>query len=99
MDKEIGNYVGVPASWAMDEFGFQVLLAFPEALGLYQVGTSVTSKVWRDVDLRLILAGEDWDAMGFGGPTDFNPKWRAICWAFCCLGREMTGLPIDFQIQ
>lgn len=94
-----GDYVGVPAAWALDEFAFQALLAFPEALGIYQVGTSVVSKTWRDVDLRLILSDEDWAAYGFEGPTAYNPKWRALCWAFSCLGRSITGLPIDFQIQ
>ena len=28
-----------------------------------------------------------------------SPKYAAIVLAFCALGKEMTGLPIDFQIQ
>jgi hypothetical protein len=57
--------------------------------------------VWRDVDVRLMLADEVYAAMGFGAPADShsNPRWMAMCAAFSALGKQMTGLPIDFQIQ
>ena len=67
----------------------------------YQVGSSLTDKSWRDVDVRLILPDEEYAAMGFGVPDNCqsNEKWVALVRAFCALGREITGLPIDFQIQ
>lgn len=39
--------------------------------------------------------------MGLGDPLrgPNNGKWVALCMAFSALGKEMTGLPIDFQIQ
>ena len=39
--------------------------------------------------------------MGFGDPerTHNNAKWVAFTLAFSALGKQMTGLPIDFQIQ
>ena len=32
-------------------------------------------------------------------PNRLNGKWAAMCMAFSALGKELTGLPIDFQIQ
>jgi 16S rRNA A1518/A1519 N6-dimethyltransferase RsmA/KsgA/DIM1 with predicted DNA glycosylase/AP lyase activity len=66
----------------------------------YQVGSSLTSKTWRDVDVRLILPDDEF-AERFGAPrsAEINPKLAAITLAFAALGSQMTGLPIDFQIQ
>jgi hypothetical protein len=67
----------------------------------YQVGSSLHSKQWRDVDVRLILPDEEF-ADRFGGrdrSAETNPKLAAITLAFAALGQQMTGLPIDFQIQ
>ena len=96
--------MGMPHSIALDEYGSQVWWAFGEVP--YLVGSALEAKDgWRDVDVRLILDDEEWDRLGLG-PTVLegalplgSGKWRALCWAFSLLGREMTGLPIDFQIQ
>lgn len=68
----------------------------------YLVGSAIYGKEWRDVDVRLLLPdeeftrrfGEDW-AKGLS----WGYAWEMTCWAFALLGRELTGLPIDFQIQ
>ncbi|SHN20580.1 hypothetical protein [Cryptosporangium aurantiacum] len=66
----------------------------------YQVGSSITSKDWRDVDVRLILPDDEFAAM-FGEiqSAEVNVKLAAVSLAFAALGQAMTGLPIDFQIQ
>lgn len=91
--------VGMPAELKLHEFGSHVWSAFGEIP--YHVGSSLESKQWRDVDVRLILSDEKWKEYEFGNPESVlsNGKWVAFCLAFSALGREMTGLPIDFQIQ
>lgn len=91
--------VGMPANLLLHEFGSQVWHAFGHPP--YHVGSSLTSKQWRDVDVRLILPDDEYEAMGLGKPgmPSFNGKWVALCLAFSALGKQMTGLPIDFQIQ
>lgn len=93
--------VGMPATLALDEFGAVVRDAFGDFP--YHVGSSLTRKRgWRDVDVRLILSDDQFTAMGFGPPSlgdHHNARWVAMSRAFSVLGREMTGLPIDFQIQ
>jgi len=92
--------VGMPGYLLLQEFGSQVWHAFGEPP--FHVGSSLTQKSgWRDVDVRLILRDEVYALMGLGKPNfPFrNGKWVALCLAFSALGKEMTGLPIDFQIQ
>ena len=91
--------VGMPATEWLDEFGSMVWSAFGEPP--YLVGSALTGKKgeWRDVDVRLILDDEEWEKWGFGNPIRPNDKWRAHIMAFAELGKRMTGLPIDFQIQ
>lgn len=68
----------------------------------YQVGSSLTRKRdWRDVDVRLILPDDEFTRY-FGDAT--MPGWdapRLHMWnlAWTMLGKSLTKLPIDFQIQ
>lgn len=92
--------VGMPQDLLLHEFGSQVWFAFGHVA--YHVGSSLTNKSgWRDVDVRLLIPDEEWDAMGLGDPdqTHQNGKWVALTLAFSVLGKQMTGLPIDFQLQ
>ncbi len=91
--------VGMPESLWLDEFGSQVWAAF--GTPAYLVGSALKGKQWRDVDVRLILDDEEYARMGLGDPKDAhrNGKWVALVLAFSALGKLMTELPIDFQIQ
>jgi len=94
--------IGMPASLYLQDFGQLVTDAFGEIP--YHVGSSLASNgrpSWRDVDVRLILDDARYEADGYGDPEfpHCNAKWVAMVKAFTALGRQMTGLPIDFQIQ
>lgn len=92
--------VGMPQALRLAQFGDDVRAAFGEVA--YHVGSSLMQKDgWRDVDVRVLLSDEDWDAQGFGPSRDVhtNAKWRAITLAWSAYGRALTGLPIDFQLQ
>jgi hypothetical protein len=90
--------VGFPDILYLQEFGSLVWFAFDEIP--YHVGSSLTQREWRDVDVRVLLADDIYEEM-FGPPDQSHQsgKWRALCQAFSALGEKMTGLPIDFQIQ
>lgn len=90
---------GMPAALYLEDFGAVIHDAFGEYP--YHVGSSLKGKQFRDVDVRLILDDAVYEAMGFGDParTHMNAKWVALVKAFSALGTQMTGLPIDFQIQ
>lgn len=94
--------LGMPASLYLQDFGQLVYDAFGDIP--YHVGSSLVSNSkpsWRDVDVRLILDDDRYAADGYGDPErpHDNAKWVAMVKAFSMIGRQMTGLPIDFQIQ
>lgn len=95
----VKSRVGMPAQLHLHRFGQMVREAFGEIP--YWVGSSLDSSTWRDVDVRLMLSDEDYAKEGFGDPKrpHENAKWSATCAAWSALGLQMTGLPIDFQIQ
>ncbi len=91
--------VGMPQDILLDDFGCKVYEAFGRDPHL--VGSALHGKKYRDVDIRLILTDEEYEALNLGDPVRglFNSKWRSLCLAYSALGESMTGLPIDFQIQ
>lgn len=95
--------MGMPAGLYLEEFGRIVADAFDATP--YHVGSSVPGHEragqYRDVDVRVLLDDDVYAAMGFGDPErpHLSAKWVALVMAFSELGRRMTGLPIDFQIQ
>lgn len=91
--------VGMPHALLLDEFGSQVWSAFGEPP--YLVGSALYGKVWRDVDVRLILPDDEYEAWELGDPKHphQNARWISFVLAYSALGKAMTGLPIDFQIQ
>jgi hypothetical protein len=93
--------VGQPQGMLLNEFGERLRAVFDEVA--YQVGSSLGEKTvgWRDVDVRVMLDDETWEAMKLGSPANphDNRKWRALCIVFSDYGRHLTGLPIDFQLQ
>lgn len=61
----------------------------------YLVGSVAERADYRDVDLRVILADEDFDHWFCGRVM----LWSLVCRAISHYLRNATGLPIDFQIQ
>lgn len=89
---------GMPQGIWLNKFGVIVEDYF--GYEPYHVGSSLTSKEWRDVDVRLILPDDEFDArFGKRRLNYIDPKFAAITLAFASLAKEMTGLPVDFQIQ
>lgn len=66
--------------------------------GPYLVGSAQdrTSKPGSDVDIRLILIDEHYDSLMAGTPEGFATLLDFALGAYL---RELTGLPIDFQVQ
>jgi hypothetical protein len=88
----------MPAGIWLNKFGVIVQDYFGHVA--YHVGSSLSSKEWRDVDVRLMLPDDEFDELfGVVKSSEVNPKLAAITLAFSALGSQMTGLPIDFQIQ
>jgi hypothetical protein len=90
--------VGFPASIKLYSiFGRFLSDAFGVTCA-YHVGSSLMNKAWRDVDVVVLLEDEDFEKL-FGEKTPTGAKWEAYCIAFSALGKDVTGLPVDFKVQ
>lgn len=71
---------------------------FPFGSGPYLVGSvqERTAGPSSDVDIRLILADKNYDRLMKGTPDGFA---TLLDFALSAYLRELTGLPIDFQVQ
>jgi hypothetical protein len=88
--------VGGPGWKLLNIFGSFVWDAFGTLP--YLVGSASRSKEWHDVDVRLLLDDDAYEAW-FGKPRNPDDKRAAMELAFSVFGERLTGLPIDFQIQ
>lgn len=84
------SYLTRPQLWALDE----ACHALPrQALGTsYLVGSVMRRPDFRDVDVRMMLDDETYDAL----PGD---AWRFFGFVTSRHLAAVTGLPVDFQIQ
>ena len=92
----------MPAHFYLHQFGSLVRDVFDATP--YHVGSSLTGKVWRDVDVRVMLDKAGWDRFigegkDEGGPMPNGSRRAVLEMAFDALGKHITGLPIDFQVQ
>ena len=96
--KKVG-FIGMPAYMYLDIFGDLIFDTFGHVP--YLVGSSTERADFRDVDVRMIVPDEEYKSMGIGDFNELrtNKRWAALCLAFSELGKKVTGLSIDFQIQ
>lgn len=91
--------VGMPALLHLHEFGRVVHQAFRHYP--YLVGSALTTKTPRDIDVRLVLPLSEYQAL-VGPPSECGQpgtRWAAFAVAFSALAAQMTGKVVDFQIQ
>jgi hypothetical protein len=88
-DRRRATALGPHDIFLLDSWGNQLLDAFDEMP--YLVGSVARAdEHWRDVDLRML------DALGL---DDRPLARRTLNVALTLWGRQVTGLPVDFQMQ
>lgn len=69
----------------------------------YLVGSALERRDYRDVDIRLILADEEFDVRfptaAKLGTYSYDPLWSLVCSSIALWLSQQSGLPVDFQIQ
>lgn len=77
----------------LDDWGANLRRMFPGYGGPYLVGSALTTADHRDVDVRLMLDDPEYEALASAVLlADLN--LTVSLW-----GQQVTGLPIDFQVQ
>ncbi|WP_199170525.1 hypothetical protein [Caulobacter sp. FWC2] len=96
------TYIGAPACFALESACQDINRAFG-GFGCYLVGSALERPDWRDVDVRLIMDDEEFDAefphTMKNGTWEFDPKWILLTVAISERLSKLTGLPVDFQFQ
>ncbi len=92
------GYLPAHAQFLLDQACVAIGWAFDSTP--YLVGSSLTRADYRDVDVRVILDDEVYARM-FPGPghQGTQPLWSLLSSAISLQLQQMTGLPVDFQIQ
>ena len=97
-----GIDTGAPEGFELELACQQLNQAF-DGFGCYLVGSALERPDWRDIDVRLIMGDEEFDAL-FPGcrerhTWEFNPRWLIMTISITEWLRKRTGLPVDFQFQ
>lgn len=91
-------HLSAPELDRLDHAALIVRHAFEEVP--YLVGSCLERPDYRDVDVRLIMDDEDYDALFTGqGKQRANPLWSLLCASISEYLNRLTDLPIDFQFQ
>jgi hypothetical protein len=93
-----GGYLPAHAHFLLDQACVAVGWAFDSTPFL--VGSSLTRGDYRDVDVRVVLDDDVYDRW-FPGPGHqaTQPLWSLLASAISLQLGQMTGLPVDFQVQ
>lgn len=97
------SYVGSPACFALELACKPINAAFG-GFGCYLVGSALERDDWRDIDVRYIMADDEFKtefpAINMKAHTwEFDPKWILLSTGMAAYLSKATGLPVDFQFQ
>lgn len=94
------SHVGAPAIFALEQECRKINEAFG-GYGCYLVGSSLARPDWRDVDVRFIMADDDFATLfpDAGMYWEQDTRWLLLTVSISERLSKVTGLPIDFQIQ
>lgn len=93
-------YIGAPACFALELECRHICDAF-DGYGCYIVGSCLERPDWRDVDVRFIMSDDAFKSLfpSAGRHWEHDSRWLLITTSISQRLSNVTGLPIDFQIQ
>jgi hypothetical protein len=90
-----GNFLPAPHAYRLDQAVLPLVSAFGQCI--YQVGSSLHTRDYRDVDVRAILSDEQFARLFPNGNLD--ALLSVMTTAISAQLSLASGLPIDFQFQ
>jgi len=94
------SHIGAPQCFALELACRDICDAF-NGYGCYVVGSALERSDWRDVDVRFIMADEDFARLfpDAGSHWEHDTRWLLLTISISERLSKLTGLPIDFQFQ
>lgn len=97
--KERAHFLPADSLFGLHGTAHEVMRAYPESYGVFLVGSCITRKDYRDVDVRCILPDDEFEALFPKGEDGLRPRFMLTCLSLSAWFRHVTGLPVDFQFQ
>jgi len=92
------SFVGCPEQFKLNHACMAIVAAYGSHV--YQVGSSLKKRDYRDVDVRCMLPDEQFEKLfGESGCTVYNARLSLLNCAISDLLASQTGLAVDFQFQ
>lgn len=94
-------YIGAPHVFALTQACQDLGRAF-DSYGIYVVGSALQRPDFRDVDVRMIMADEDFAILfpdAGESSWEFDQRWLWLTISISERLSKLTGLPVDFQFQ
>lgn len=93
------SYIPPEAQFSLDMAANEARKAFG-GVGIFLVGSCIEKPDYRDVDVRIMLRDEEFEALfPMDDETMFRPRFQVMCLSMSAWFRNLTGLPVDFQFQ
>lgn len=100
-------YMGAPACFELEQACRTVAEAFwspDQFCSMYVVGSVLKRPDWRDVDIRMMMSDEVFQAEFpdvdiTSGAWEHDPKWLLLTTCISKFLSSASGLPVDFQFQ
>lgn len=97
--KRRAHYLPPDSLFGLHHACAEIMKAYPDCYGVYLVGSALERKDYRDVDVRCIMADDDFEALFPKNDEHVRPRWMLTCLSLSAWLKHMTGLPVDFQFQ
>jgi hypothetical protein len=107
-EKPRAHYLPPLAAYRLNQACATLYPAFPDGYGIFLVGSCLARRDHRDVDVRCILPDASYDRLfgsnALNSPLDDGEGYRNGLWSVMCVAistwlSQVSGLPVDFQIQ
>lgn len=97
-EKKRADYLPPQSLFGLHSAAHEVMESY-DSLGVYLVGSCLTRKDYRDVDVRCIMRDEDFEREFPKNEHGHRPRYMLLCLSISAWFRHVTGLPVDFQFQ
>ncbi len=93
------HYLPADSLFGLHGTANEVMRAYPDSYGVYLVGSCLERKDYRDVDVRCILADDDFEREFPKNEDGLRPRFMLACLSISAWFRQITGMTVDFQFQ
>ncbi len=95
------NFLYLPQWNLLNDWCHLIRIDYPDVHGPFLVGSAISKRDYRDVDIRMIVPNRLFDRWFVGAKHYPYPRGKLahMNTAYSLYAQQATGLPVDFQFQ